>query len=156
VPLVTRLARLLSAASPISSPCPFIQSQKSCKSPTISFLRAQASARVCRAEFLLRFCHWPTNCSAAARGAVFAGSICSAAARGAVLVGFNCGAAARGAVAALAIFVRRQLLFKLLGGRGTPNTDFFHYEIGSSFFTSKTSRLANDYGEINDCKLFKL
>jgi hypothetical protein len=105
---------------------------------------------------LPRFCHWPTNCSAAARGAVFSGSICSAAARGAVLVGFNCGAAARGAVAALAIFVRRQLLFKLLGGRGTPNTDFFHYEIGSSFFTSKTSRLANDYGEINDCKLFKL
>jgi hypothetical protein len=47
---------------------------------------------------LPRFCHWATNCSAAARGAVFADSICSAAARGAVLVGFNCGAAARGAV----------------------------------------------------------
>ena len=66
--------------------------------PPPRFLRAQTSARACRAEFLPRFCHWATNCSAAARGAVSADSICSAAARGAVLVGFNCGAAARGAV----------------------------------------------------------
>jgi hypothetical protein len=74
---------------------------KNCPPPR--FLRAQTSARACRAEFLPRFCHWPTICSAAARGAVLAGSICSAAARGAVLVGSICSAAARGAVAALVI-----------------------------------------------------
>ncbi len=75
--------------------------------PPARFLRAQTCARACRAEFLPRFCHWLTICSAAARGAVFAGSICSAAARGAVLVGSVCSAAARGAVAALVIFALR-------------------------------------------------
>ncbi len=33
-----------------------------------------------------------------------------------------------------------------VGRAEAPNTDFFHYEIGSSFFTFKTSSLANDYG----------
>jgi len=79
VPLVTRLARLLSAASPISSPCPFIQSQNSCKSPTTSFLRAQARARAGRAGFLPRFLPLPAGGAAAARGAVLAGSATNAA-----------------------------------------------------------------------------
>ena len=57
---------------------------KNCPPPR--FLRAQTRACACFAEFLPRFCRWPP-CSAAARGAVFAGSACSAAARGAVLVG---------------------------------------------------------------------
>ncbi len=33
-----------------------------------------------------------------------------------------------------------------VGRAEAPNTDFLYYEIGSSFFTSKTSSLANAYG----------
>jgi hypothetical protein len=102
---------------------------------------------------LPRFCHWPTNCSAAARGAVFAGSICSAAARGAVLVGLNCGAAARGAVAALAIFARRQLLFKLLGGRRLLTLISFTMKSGLHFSHPKLQAWPMHMGD-NDFKLF--
>jgi len=67
----------------------------------------------------------PAGGAAAARGAVLAGSATNA---------------------ALAILRVGNLLFKLLGGRGAPSFDFSYYEIGSSFFTFKTSSLANDYG----------
>jgi hypothetical protein len=41
---------------------------------------------------------------------------------------------------------RKKPLYAYVGRAGAPNFDFSHYEIRSSFFTYKTSSMANDYG----------